>query len=63
MPRNIGYPAKTRSVAVGKSFPARSRTARTMTTGDDTPKPSQHSNHRDGKAPSKGVLTSGGGHG
>ncbi|MCH8914186.1 MAG: hypothetical protein IIA33_11540 [Planctomycetes bacterium] len=63
MPRNIGYPVKSRSVAVGKSFPARTRTVRTMSTGSDTAKPTQHGKTNDGKPPKKGVLTSGGAHG
>lgn len=61
MTRNVGYPAKTRSVAVGKPFPAKSRSINETQRGLGTP--STKGKPKDGKAPKKGVLSSGGGHG
>ena len=63
MPRNIGYPVKNRSIAVGKPFPGKSRSIG-ADAGDLSPGgATQHSNPGSGKAPRKGVLTKGGGHG
>ena len=62
MPNNIGYPVKNRSIAAGKPFPAKSRSLQVdKVTGE--PKPTQHGSPKAGKAPKKGVLMKGGGHG
>ena len=62
MPSNIGYPKKTRSIAIGQAFPARTRSAGVnagMVTKSPTPGPEMDS----GKAPRKGLLLKGGAHG
>lgn len=55
------YPTKTRSVAAGKPFPARSRSAEVNKV--ITTKSPYKGSASDGKKPKKGVLTKGGGHG
>ena len=61
MPQNREYPAKTRSVAVGMSFPSRTKSAAVNEVVKGGP--SSRGAHSDGKKPAKGVLTKGGGHG
>lgn len=62
MPQNREYPAKTRSVAVGKSFPGKSKSAE-VDKVKPSGLPSPRSGNTSGKPPKKGVLTTGGGHG
>ncbi len=63
MPKNVGYPAKTRDASVNKGFPSRTRSAGTNRVMDGVGTPSQHGNPKPGKPPKKGVLTTGGGQG
>ena len=62
MAHKIPYPARSRSTVIGKAYPARTRSTAGGQTFD-TPKPSPRGSANSGKAPSKGVLTKGGGHG
>lgn len=62
MPQNREYPAKTRSVAVGKAFPAKTESA-AVNEVKPPGLPSARSGGDSGNAPKKGVLTTGGGHG
>lgn len=52
---------KTRNIAVNKLFPGKSRSAGVNEVAPKVSPPSGGA--KDGKAPKKGVLTSGGGHG
>ena len=61
MPQNREYPAKTRSIALGKLFPAKSRTIEVDKSFPSGPK--TRSGGDGGNKPSKGVLIGGGGHG
>lgn len=61
MPQNRSYPTKTRSVALAKPFPAKSRTIEVNKVHPSGPK--ARSGGDSGNKPSKGVLTNGGGHG
>lgn len=61
MPQNRDYPTKTRNIALAKPFPGKSRTIEVDKSYPSGPK--ARSGGDSGNKPSKGTLTSGGGHG
>lgn len=56
----ISYPSKSRSVKIGAAFPGRSES---VEVGAKSGRKLASRKAKDGKKPTKGVLTKGGGHG
>lgn len=63
MPQNTGYTKRTRSAAVNKMFPGKSRSAGVNEAHRGVPMPKMRPAMDMGKKPKKGVLRTGGGHG